>query len=624
MKIAYRPEIDGLRALAVVPVILFHAGVPHFDGGFLGVDVFFVISGYLITRILYDGHGSAGAVLVGFYERRIRRIAPALILVVAATFFLAIALVPPWRLVEISKSIVAAGTFTANFFFLRQDVYFATPSEYLPLQHLWSLAVEEQFYIVYPLLFLALTRLSNRRRAWVLAGLAVASLAYSHALATSMGSAAFFRPDTRAWEILLGALCVFVPPVPGRWRGLLALLGVGLILLAYFVLPAPLAPTLQSLPVCLGAALVILAAGGDTLAGRILGLWPIAFVGLISYSLYLWHQPLLALARIANHGALSAGQTAGVLFVCLALSLLSWQLVEKPARNPRVTPRRRVMVGSLAATVLLLCGATFASETHGLAFRYDGAARAYLLSVDPQDDSVEGRFAAVGTGVCQYNPDKGPGLEEFLRNWNCVGDATGQGILVVGDSHGGDLAAGYRLNGLNVGQMTGAGCLVVPSRMSPACRAIFDHVFSHPGQYKRLVMGLNQTRSRQLRPEEMDAFVAYWGQLKLPLVLLSNRPQFPALTDERQENRLRLGDDMNGTYTIRLEAAEANYPHTRALAAGRFEVINSAEIYCAIATEAGTCKPFLRGSGWLAMESGHLSVLGARLFVARLLASQQP
>ena len=258
MGLSYRPEIDGLRAMAVVPVVLYHADVPGFGSGYLGVDIFFVISGYLITRILI---GESPPTLLGFYERRLRRIAPALLVVMLATAVIGFAILTPVRLQELAASILFAPV--ANFWFMTQSVYMGPTAADTPLIHLWSLAVEEQFYLLFPLVLWGTSRMGRRWQLGILAGIAAISIGLSTILAQWDANQAFFRSDTRAWELLLGAVCA-VAPAPRLLRSIsnsLAVAGLLLIMVSYFLLPGPVAPTLLSLPVCVGAGLILIFGG---------------------------------------------------------------------------------------------------------------------------------------------------------------------------------------------------------------------------------------------------------------------------------------------------------------------------------------------------------------------------
>lgn len=294
----YRPEVDGLRTIAVLPVILFHAGVSVFSGGYVGVDVFFVISGYLITGILASELAEDRFSITRFYERRARRILPALFAVMLACLPFAWFWMLPSEMLNFSRSMIAVSAFASNVLFFMQAGYFAPNAEELPLLHTWSLAVEEQYYIIFPVLLWALWRL-GRGIVWgVLAVIAVVSLALCQLLVTSQPDATFYLIHTRAWELLAGSLIALWqlrggPRAQDRSETGAAL-GLAMILYGIFMFDehTPF-PSLWALLPVGGTALVLLFAAKDTLAARLLSLRVMVGIGLISYSAYLIHQPLL-------------------------------------------------------------------------------------------------------------------------------------------------------------------------------------------------------------------------------------------------------------------------------------------------------------------------------------------
>jgi peptidoglycan/LPS O-acetylase OafA/YrhL len=332
----YRPEIDGLRTVAVVPVILFHAGVGVFSGGYVGVDVFFVISGYLITGILVEAIRSGKFSILDFYERRARRILPALFLVILVTTPFAFIWMRANQFEDYAQSIVAVLLFASNVLFWLEDGYFDFASEEKPLLHTWSLAVEEQYYIVFPILLLVLMRygLRNTTRWIVLLGLV--SFAACLLAAQIKPSANFYLAPFRAWELLAGSFCALLQKDGrgGRPNDILALTGLGMILAAIFLFdgdtPFPSAYTV--LPV-LGTVLVILHAGVGTRCKYLLSQPVMVGVGLISYSAYLWHQPLFVLARIRLQDDATLTVFLLLSLVSLALAYLSWRYVEQPFRR---------------------------------------------------------------------------------------------------------------------------------------------------------------------------------------------------------------------------------------------------------------------------------------------------
>ncbi len=361
----YRPDIDGLRAIAVGAVVLFHAGFTALSGGFVGVDVFFVISGYLITANLHGDLLRGRFSILGFYERRARRILPALFVMIAASGVGALMFLPN-DLKLFGESAVFTVLSLSNLFFFRHTGYFDVGATVSPLLHTWSLAVEEQFYLGFPLVLWAGARMAKGRRTRLVALIAVlwaASFAFSLWQVAHDQRAAFYLPFARAWELLTGALLATGPaPPPGRrWMreaggagGLLLVLGAVL-----FMPAAASFPGLNALPPCLGAALVIWAGGAEggraSWAARLLQLRPVVFVGLISYSLYLWHWPLLVFARYYGLGELGLAARIVVVACAIGAATASWWFVERPFRTRRLLTRRPALFGACAVAGLAVC-----------------------------------------------------------------------------------------------------------------------------------------------------------------------------------------------------------------------------------------------------------------------------
>lgn len=435
----YRPDVDGLRAVAVVPVVLFHAGIAGFGGGFVGVDVFFVISGYLITGLIAEEIRQGRFSLADFYERRIRRIVPALAVMLLFCTVAASVLLLPLDYEDFGRSVVAAALSFSNVFFWRQSGYFSDAAELKPLLHTWSLSVEEQFYIVLPLFLLLMVRLFRGRGAerWIVAGV-LAMMAVSFALSVKglerYPDAVFYLMPTRAWELLLGALLGLgaVPAIRRAWVNEAAgLLGLGLIAWAVFtfdrmtVFPGP-----NALFPCLGAALVIHAGGGAgfgggrPLAWRLLALPVPVFIGLISYSLYLWHWPLLVFAHYTAFGPLEPAVLAGVLGVTVVMAVLSWRFVEKPFRTGPWLRGRRAFAHGAAALALFLAFGGWSLASNGWAARFD-----------PQVNRVE---ALANSRNLDYMACKDRNAAHVLNGELCTvgaADAAGEPWLIWGDSH---------------------------------------------------------------------------------------------------------------------------------------------------------------------------------------------
>ena len=357
----YRASIDGLRALAVILVLLFHGRVGLFSGGYIGVDVFFVISGYLITTLIVKDQATGHFSLVGFYERRIRRIFPALFLVVFATLAVAAMVMLPPDLSRLGASVLSTSLFAANFHFWKQRLnYLLDKPDFEPLLHTWSLAIEEQFYLLFPIFLLALIRFFKRLDL-VFLSVAAASLALSVYLSATRPHAAFYFSPSRAWELMLGAWLAatnVTGMVPRRlipvlqWAGLVMIVGAAVGYGSHTQFPG-----LAALVPCTGTALLI--AWCDRKSRVIGGLShpAVVWVGLISYPLYLWHWPLLVLARHALLREPTTFEIALLYFLSAALAAATWHYLEKPirARNDLMTAGRVFVVaagvGCLAVTI---------------------------------------------------------------------------------------------------------------------------------------------------------------------------------------------------------------------------------------------------------------------------------
>lgn len=341
----YRAEIDGLRALAVVPVMLFHAGFDSFSGGYVGVDIFFVISGYLITTILINELQAGSFSLVNFYERRARRILPALFFVMACCLPFAWLLLMPRDLQDFAQSIVAVVVFASNFLFWGESGYFDTTSELKPLLHTWSLAVEEQYYIFFPLLLLGLWRFGRKAVLAIISLIFIASLIASQVWVHTDQPTAFYLLPARAWELLIGGFAAFYLQGQSRelsrpWNEGLSIAGILMIIgsVVLYEHHTPF-PGITAIPPTLGTVLIILFAAKDTWTTRILSLKPLVGIGLISYSAYLWHQPLFAFYRYQSLEEPSAIAMMVLLLLTFPLAWFSWKFVEAPFRNKKKLTR---------------------------------------------------------------------------------------------------------------------------------------------------------------------------------------------------------------------------------------------------------------------------------------------
>jgi peptidoglycan/LPS O-acetylase OafA/YrhL len=454
----YRREIDGLRAIAVLPVIFFHAGFQTFSGGFVGVDVFFVISGFLITSIILADLENGRFSILDFYERRARRILPALFLVMLVCIPLAWALLLPGDLTGFARSLVAASLFVSNVQFWRESGYFDTAAELKPLLHTWSLSVEEQYYVLFPLFMMLIWHQARRWLPLILVLLVVLGLAMAQVAVLEAPAAAFYMLPTRGWELLLGACAALYSArqhpgveVSGRWwHGAAA--GLGLLLIAYAVFAfdktTPF-PGVYALVPTAGALLVILFASDKTLVGRLVGSRILVGLGLISYSAYLWHQPLFAFARHMGMAGHETAIFAALSALTLMLAYLSWRWVETLFRDRRRVSRRQIFAGSVGGSCLLIALGLigFLNEERLSALRFDERQLQTLATAaaSPKRDECQlpQQVESLGKPPCRY-------FNENAR------------VAVVGNSHSTELAYSLAkvLQDRNVGivQHTMSGC----------------------------------------------------------------------------------------------------------------------------------------------------------------------
>jgi peptidoglycan/LPS O-acetylase OafA/YrhL len=372
----FREDIDGLRAVAVLPVVLFHAGIPGFSGGFIGVDVFFVISGFLITGILLRSLNEGTYSIGHFYERRVKRILPALSLVLFVSTLVALVVYLPETLKNYGKSLASVSVFASNFFFWRSIGYFAEQADAQPLLHTWSLAVEEQFYIFYPLLlWLLAKRTIDVRKALLLVG--AVSLALSIYTMQGHKSATFYLLPTRAWELMVGGLIAASPRIDLRpqLRSVLAIAGV-LIIAACIVLYTDKTnfPGAAAIPPVLGTALVVLSGHNNTNDGYgPLRSPPLVIIGRASYSFYLWHFPALAFAAYLYAGPLPILTGLTVCAGSLLAALFTLKLLEDPVRRSR---KKRAVALPLVAMGALGAAGAAVSVSNGLPQRISAASLA--------------------------------------------------------------------------------------------------------------------------------------------------------------------------------------------------------------------------------------------------------
>ena len=539
----YRPDIDGLRAVAVLSVIAFHLGAGHVPGGFVGVDVFFVISGYLISAIVFSEIANSSFSVLAFYERRIRRIFPALfamliVFSIAASFYLL-----PTEFVDFAKSLLAATTSSSNFYFWKHSGYFDQPTS-SPLLHTWSLAVEEQFYILFPIFLVVVRRFFPQRLRMAVVILFIASLATSAVMVYYDTVTAFYMPYTRAWELLLGtilSLGIFPRLRSALMRNVATLVGIGLILYAAvsYNLYTPF-PGLAALAPCIGSALIIGAGEcGSSLVGAVLSWRPFVFIGLISYSLYLWHWPVIILHEMGLSVNLQsilpypyAHRLAGIRFdmymeivISFALAVLSWRFVERPFRSRPLRIDRRPLFAMAAAVMVALIA-------------FSGAV---IL-----DGGFTGRFPAQSVKIASYLANHGAGAlgrvgscfitdtsrSAVLDNDQCLRTVEGKrNYLLIGDSLAGALWSGLSSSlpddHVLLASVSNCKPFVHPIG-TPDCKREMSYIFQTYLPSHAIQALLLEARWRPENMGELTETIDWAKQHQLPVFVFGPVPEYDA------------------------------------------------------------------------------------------------
>ena len=433
----YRHELDGLRGFAAISVFLFHTGFTWFRGGYVGVDVFFVISGYLITLQILAASEKHAFSLLRFYERRARRILPALYFVLLICIPFAYECVLPSELKEFATGLISIVLFSSNFLFWTKDDYFAERTELNPLIHTWALAILEQFYILFPLLFIFVSKAQKRSLIYVISAIALSSLI----LAQWSGNfqltppfftskqywfsqtkwSSFFLPTGRIWELLIGALAAFYSKdySPANNMSTEIVAGTGLAAVLYAIVSfdsdTP-SPSFYTLVPTLGTILIIVFGRENTWIGRLLSMRILRGMGLISYSTYLWYQPLLAFVRITHGNSFDVWAIGKLYGTLLLFSYITWRFVEQPCRNRKRFSHRQIFISTITASFLIFMTATLLILTGGAKYRLSSSDLTFFRLQEEDNAAYLGaRFKTFSTSEFQF-------------------DSSSPKILIVGDS----------------------------------------------------------------------------------------------------------------------------------------------------------------------------------------------
>lgn len=525
-RLKYRPDIDGLRAVAVLSVLFFHMGSTKTPGGFVGVDVFFVISGYLISYIVFSEVAEGRFSVVSFYERRIRRIFPALFgMLTAFTVFACIYLLPN-ELTGYASSLIAATTSVSNFYFWLHSGYFDSPTSN-PLLHTWSLGVEEQFYIVFPIFLVIVRKFFPQRLRTAVVVLFFLSLAASAWIVYVHTVTAFYMLYTRAWELLIGtglSLGMF-PRLTNPWvRNAASLFGIGLIAYAdIFYTEHTVFPGLSALVPVLGSALIIGAGeAGKSIVGSVLAWRPVVFVGLISYSLYLWHWPVIVVQHLRVFGPMEHGI---VLISSLLLGFLSWRFVERPFRSgPLKLSGRRLFLSAAGVMLIFVSAGVALLVSRGMPGRFTPQAQqlaSYLGRTDME-------HALTRFPNCFIDPDSS--IRDYKQDLCLRRDpAKAKTYLLVGDSHSAVLwsALAQSLPYANILQASATPCKpFIHPVGSNDCKQLIDFLYQKYLPANPIDALLIEVRFREPDFPGLEETIAWAKSKQIPVVLFGNVPEY--------------------------------------------------------------------------------------------------
>lgn len=490
----YRPEIDGLRAIAVMSVIFFHAGFNWIKGGFVGVDIFFVISGYLITNLLIREKLASTFSYLEFYERRIRRIIPALFLVIFVSTIAAWFLLAPGSYKNLGKTIVLITSFVSNIFFSLKNNYFDSTTDIQPLHHTWSLSVEEQFYLIFPLILVLFLRWNKKVTGQFIVASIVASLILTEYARRHHPLPGFYLIQTRAWELLFGSLVAIIAnsnfKLNKTSRNIASITGLLAICGAIFFLDVSKPfPSLYALLPVGGTALIILCTGADTVVAKLLSLRILVTIGLISYSSYLWHQPIFAYFRIYNVNPLTTTDLTFLILTTLILAYLTWKFVEQPFRDrSRIATKTIYISYALGSIFLILLG---------LSIYYNNGFECRVAETKQQILNFGNNYSQQLPNIyqqktCFLMPDQD---KKHFRN--CLKTSDKNSVLIWGDSHAAHLLPGMKKHwsdSFDINNLSASGCAPLLGEDfsgHPYCKEINNYIYDQIKQHRPNVVFLS-------------------------------------------------------------------------------------------------------------------------------------
>ncbi|MCX4149286.1 MULTISPECIES: acyltransferase family protein [Paraburkholderia] len=611
----YRPDVDGLRALAVVPVILYHFRLTHLaPGGFVGVDIFFVISGFLITKILHDKNQDGGYRIADFYGRRAKRILPALFVMLLFCILCTFITGFPGDVASISRSVIGSVMSISNLLFYFSSGYFDAKMAHNPLLHTWSLSVEEQFYVFFPILMFLLKRSTHRVRVLVISCIAGASFLWAAEMVRTNPAAAFYLVPSRAWELMVGALMAIEAfptisrPVVSEFA---ALLGISIIFasirltnsLTPFPGPAALAP-------CLGAALIIHAGvGRKTYVSKLLGSSPLRFVGMISYSLYLWHWPVYVIYSDAIHIPGTVDKI-GLMAACIFISWLSFRFVEKPFRRAKFSGGSSGTLKLAGAAAAAMCiAAVSASVASATLFPVPGNV-ARVLSFSNYDAGKvmrDGR-CFLTSAANDYS---------LFDVKSCLATRHGvKNVLLLGDSHAAELWSGFSENrpDINFLQASASGCKpVLGTTGAVRCTELMHFMFNEFLPLHRLDMIVLSAQWNELDAHRAAESARFLTRYADSVVILGPTVEFDQLFPRLLAKGLYLNNLNIVERHIRPEQRVIDRSFHDSVGGMNIRYVSAYNSLC-----SPVCRIWADGQIPMYFDDNHLTEMGARILAKEI------
>ena len=620
--INYRPDIDGLRAFAVSAVVLFHCGFYGLSGGFIGVDIFFVISGYLITSLLIRDLTKGNFSLTAFYAKRIRRLYPALVFTLLITLIGGYFIFMPDEFKELGQSAVSVVTYLSNIFFWLKSDYFDGPSELKPLLHTWSLAVEEQFYIIFPLIMILVFKLHKKFRNLALFALLLLSLIACTLYVHIDNSAAFFFMPFRIWEFLAGAMCTLVVRlvVKNTIREIITLIGLLLIALSLVLIDeSMLFPGVSAIPVCLGTALVIGFNNNDTYISRFLAANPIVFIGKISYSTYLIHWPLVVFYTYYIIREINLVEKITLVFLSFVFGYIIYSTVENRFRKGKITSKesKTTFMYTVAFSVFVAC-------IGGLIHLQDGFKQRFAINeVVSEERPVFRAFS----GKCFLSTD------DSYEKWsgdNCFIGAKKErnhNTLLWGDSHANHLVYGIHIQKekikSNILLFASAGCPPIfdaQPNNRPNCAYnnsnVIQVIESHNIDHVVLASNWQYAATQGVELNKLGNTIKTLKALNVKVSLVNQLPIYPINNPEYLILRLSNGKPLNEDWHLKPSKGQKESKQIKQIAyTSNIPVIDSMSTFC----DHGECKIIQKGN-LIVKDAGHLSELGSSYFISSMLS----